>query len=401
MTEFKSLAARKDHYERSWAELSDDERQLIQQKHPLWVPAYDPELAAAIAIVRNAAMATQGRWQYSTDAGAQKYDDETAIWIDIPTSGLSDTNAIVLPTTAALRFKPLKNWYGTPGSLKARVSDDKGALPATGPQDISAGIGGAGRWLAGTITIGMANDPRPWALRSHLDTSTFGSVVTKNELAAVGNSWDGLSVDLRRQLDLEWDAKHDPAREKEQQDGFDSAVREADLERQIREWELIAAPTALDLAKKEARLAELRQELAREKLRFTRNDPTLPTVDLKTVVADTPQLVIMTQTAAVADVDAALGSMPPPALAPQPAPVPRSSALDNSTVPRAAQEDPATDRQIADWLVARRRELQAAGEKHGRDRLLGEAMKRFRVQWQVVKSVWTTMRLGKSAQAKS
>ena len=104
------------------------------------------------------------------------------------------------------------------------------------------------------------------------------------ERAFVLITWDNLSAyqrpaHERRKIALQWDTMHDlaPAVALDRKAGIDSAVRVADLERQIREWQMIAVPTALDLAKKETRLAELRQELAREMHRFTLNDPTIPT----------------------------------------------------------------------------------------------------------------------------
>jgi hypothetical protein len=172
--------------------------------------------------------------------GALRHDDETATWIDIPTSGLSDTNAIVLLTMAALRFNPLANWYGTPGTLTARVSDGKGALPATGVQDISAGIGGAGQWLAGTITI----------------SEMSGVAITADTVPPLGKLWDRLAVGHRRQAALQWDLRHDPAI---QQD-VESAEK---LEHKIEEWEATSTPTALDIPTKETNLARLRQELGR------------------------------------------------------------------------------------------------------------------------------------------
>ena len=106
---------------------------------------------AGIAITGNASTAAQGTWQYSADGGTT--------WNDIPTSGLSDTNALVLPNTATLRFEPAPDWNGTPGSLTARISDGTGGLPPTGASDISTGVGGTGQWSAGTISIGTTTPP--------------------------------------------------------------------------------------------------------------------------------------------------------------------------------------------------------------------------------------------------
>ncbi len=90
--------------------------------------------SAGIAITGNASTPAQGTWQYSTDGGTT--------WVDIPRTGLSDTNAIVLPNTAAIRFEPAPNWNGTPGGLTARISDGDTGLPPTGAADISTSVGG-------------------------------------------------------------------------------------------------------------------------------------------------------------------------------------------------------------------------------------------------------------------
>jgi hypothetical protein len=107
--------------------------------------------SVGIAITGNASTPAQGNWQYSTDGGTT--------WVDVPRTGLSDTNALVLPNTATLRFEPAPNWNGTPGSLTARVSDGAGGLPPAGTGDISTGIGGTGQWSAGTISIGTTTPP--------------------------------------------------------------------------------------------------------------------------------------------------------------------------------------------------------------------------------------------------
>jgi uncharacterized repeat protein (TIGR01451 family) len=106
--------------------------------------------SAGIAITGNASTAAQGTWQYSTDGGTT--------WVDIPNTGLSDANAIVLPNTATLRFAPNGDWNGTPGALTARVSDGDTGLPATGAQNLGA-VGGTSQWSAGTISIGTVTPP--------------------------------------------------------------------------------------------------------------------------------------------------------------------------------------------------------------------------------------------------
>ena len=103
-----------------------------------------------IAIVGNAAdAATQGAWQYSTNGGAS--------WTAVPTSGLGDSTALVLPTTARLRFVPVANYNGTPGSLSVRLADSVQVLNTSA--NISGLVGGTGTWSALPIPIATLVNP--------------------------------------------------------------------------------------------------------------------------------------------------------------------------------------------------------------------------------------------------
>lgn len=75
--------------------------------------------------------------------------------------------------------------------------------------------------------------------------------------------WDDLSPEQRRIGALQLDYQRDPATEKDRQFWWDFFLRKDALEKQITEWEKAAAPTATDLALKEAKLRELRDELSR------------------------------------------------------------------------------------------------------------------------------------------
>ncbi len=104
--------------------------------------------SAGIAITGNAATPAQGTWQYFNGTS----------WVDIPTSGLSNSNALVLANGTALRFVGAANWNGTPGALTAHISDGDTGLPATGLQDIGT-PGGTSQWSVGTIEIGTTTPP--------------------------------------------------------------------------------------------------------------------------------------------------------------------------------------------------------------------------------------------------
>ena len=74
--------------------------------------------------------------------------------------------------------------------------------------------------------------------------------------------WDRLTAAGRRDVTQQIDYHDDPAMEPVRQFWCGWAERKHSIMTQITEWEAVATPTALDLAQKEARLEELRQELA-------------------------------------------------------------------------------------------------------------------------------------------
>jgi hypothetical protein len=77
-----------------------------------------------IAVMANSAnAATEGAWQYSTDAGAT--------WHEIGT--VSDASALMLESTAMLRFVPVGDFNGDPGALTVRAIDtNPGCAHGTG-----------------------------------------------------------------------------------------------------------------------------------------------------------------------------------------------------------------------------------------------------------------------------
>jgi hypothetical protein len=78
--------------------------------------------------------------------------------------------------------------------------------------------------------------------------------------------WDQLSADQRQTVTLQLDYQHDPATEQDRQFWWDHYQRQDELKAQIAQWEATAAPTAGDLALRETRLKELRQELTRTEM---------------------------------------------------------------------------------------------------------------------------------------
>lgn len=101
-----------------------------------------------LAIVGNTANATtEGRWQYSTNG---------TTWVDAPTSA-SDSSALILPTTASIRFVPVANYSGTPGGLSVRLADSVQTLSAA--SDISGVLGGTNTWSTAAIPLGTTVNP--------------------------------------------------------------------------------------------------------------------------------------------------------------------------------------------------------------------------------------------------
>ena len=107
-------------------------------------------LLGGIAIVGNTADATtQGVWRYTTNGGTT--------WTTVPTTGLGDASALVLPAAAQLRFEPVANYNGAPGGLSIRLADSPRVFSAS--SDISSAIGGTGTWSAALVPLGTTVNP--------------------------------------------------------------------------------------------------------------------------------------------------------------------------------------------------------------------------------------------------
>jgi hypothetical protein len=87
--------------------------------------------------------------------------------------------------------------------------------------------------------------------------------------------WDSMTTDQRKSRAESCDFQHDPATEQDREDLWDFFLRKSFIEKQIAEWKAVATPTAGDLAQQEARLTELRQELARIAEDDERDEPSV------------------------------------------------------------------------------------------------------------------------------
>ncbi len=97
--------------------------------------------------------------------------------------------------------------------------------------------------------------------------------------------WDNLSADQRRSVAWQLDYQHDDAAKEDRRFWWNFFLRLDGLKKQIAEWEVVATPTAAELALRETRLAELKQELARmdSQMRQSRGDyyPERPGISTK------------------------------------------------------------------------------------------------------------------------
>ena len=136
-----------------------------------------------IAISTSVVNASQGVWQYSLNG---------TTWTDV--GARNSTNALVLDTSAQLRFVPAANYHGTPGDLTVRLvetdanGDASTSVPASGTSVNVGSGGGASVFSAGTIalTTSVTNvNDRPLAANGSIPAGVEdqpGSGATVNEL---------------------------------------------------------------------------------------------------------------------------------------------------------------------------------------------------------------------------
>ncbi|MEI6473458.1 MAG: VCBS domain-containing protein, partial [Holophagaceae bacterium] len=165
-----------------------------------------------LAIVGNAANATtQGVWQYTTNG---------TDWVTIGGVNVgsvpSDTAALLLPTTASLRFLPnVLQYNGTPGSLTVRVADTAVAFSAS--SDIHSNLTSTDQWSSSTTlgtsvtavndapTIGAldatsVNTPlaTPYVQAGTAVVIDPNATLADQELVTERNSWDRATLTISR-----------------------------------------------------------------------------------------------------------------------------------------------------------------------------------------------------------
>lgn len=97
---------------------------------------------AGIAIVGNAATATQGVWQYWTGTA----------WAAV--GAVSEGSALLIAASDRLRFVPAADWNGTTPALTVRLIEEGGGASLTGSHaDLTQGVGGSTVYSAETIAL--------------------------------------------------------------------------------------------------------------------------------------------------------------------------------------------------------------------------------------------------------
>ena len=132
---------------------------------------------AGIAIVGNAATATQGVWQYWTGTA----------WAAV--GSVSEGSALVVAAADRLRFVPSADWNGTTPALTVRLIEGGVGTTATGGHvDLTHGVGGSTVYSAETIALTGSVTPVNDA--PHITAGTMTLSTVKGVAVAV----TGLSV---------------------------------------------------------------------------------------------------------------------------------------------------------------------------------------------------------------
>ena len=131
---------------------------------------------AGIAITGNGVDPGQGTWQYSSDGGKT--------WTSVPSTGLSNGDAIVLSSSDSLRFKPSSTFSGTPGPLEVRLIDSSDG-PVTDALGVDLGaVGGTTQYSASTVdlTAQVTSSHRPFFTPPQDDIPDFNAPNDYNKL---------------------------------------------------------------------------------------------------------------------------------------------------------------------------------------------------------------------------
>ena len=133
-----------------------------------------------IAITANNTPAGEGTWQYTTNGST---------WVDVPTTGLANNAALILPTTAQLRFNPTAaNYNGAvTGGLTVHAADSAQTFATSA--DISSALTQTGTWSAAQ-TLGATVAPQN-------DAPAFTHTVTNPTFTENGDTGAGTATPVK------------------------------------------------------------------------------------------------------------------------------------------------------------------------------------------------------------
>ncbi|MGP9791587.1 beta strand repeat-containing protein [Roseinatronobacter sp. NSM] len=145
-----------------------------------------------VVVVANAAVASQGAWQYKASGG----------WVDI--GAVTAADALFLAPDAELRFVPNWNFNGQAPELSVRAVDEAGTLATGDAVDVSGGGGIGTNFSASIASLGVEIAPEA-------DIYTFGQDGLTATLNFEGNpgsvfEYNGLPVISLLNFDRESDA---------------------------------------------------------------------------------------------------------------------------------------------------------------------------------------------------
>ena len=129
---------------------------------------------AGVAIVGNTTPPADGAWRYSLNGTA---------WVDIPATGLSDSNALILSSAVQIEFVPAANFNGAPPPLTVRLIDSSSDVALTGTT-FGANLTSGAQAITGVDVSGAHNGAATAVSTATVDLSVVVAPVNDAPVAA-------------------------------------------------------------------------------------------------------------------------------------------------------------------------------------------------------------------------